>query len=133
MRTLGLEKSFKVEGVTFELIITSTGSIQFGALPSASKRGRIESDVFTWGDIPSAVMEDTNIMSNPMTVFNKVGGFIVDWVGRCKPYRFGFVASTERKQGPYRWMANKLLKKIYGKYTLVEHPTGTFSFYKQVQ
>jgi hypothetical protein len=128
---LGISKIFKVEGITYELCISNLGQIDFVAIGGATRRGPLELDpVFHFGEYQFSI-DDTNIMTAPFKVFNVVGKIIVNWAGATKPHTFKFASSTKRKIGIYRYLANKLLKKVKG-YVLVEYPPGTFSFYKQV-
>ena len=124
-----MKRMFNIEGVTYELQINDFGDISFGAVAGATKRGRVVHQLL-FEDMD--VYDDMNILNNPMQVFRTVGNMIADWVWNKRPYRFQFISSTKRKIRIYRYLSERLLKKLNG-YFLIEYPPGTFSFYKNIK
>lgn len=124
---------FRIENLTYELTMSRLGAVYFEMISGWSKRGSTnvyhQDPCNLFPEYPN--LSDTGLLSNAMPLFRKVGEIVCTWVLAYKPPRFGFSASTERKRKIYRWLAAKLAKKFQN-YTLVEHPVGSFNFYRHV-
>ena len=129
-----MREQFKLEGITYEVTIDHFGGIAFAALYGANRRGFVDtSGGSPFDDDHAPVMGDMNITQNPLAILNKVGKIVVEWVNANRPYKFGFSAITKRKVKVYRYLVNRLMRKLKSEYTFVEYPEGCFRFYKRVE
>jgi len=126
MKYVEMRKEFDIEGVGFEINISNTGDVNFHPVSGMTEKGSLPFH-FLFEDDP--IFSDINLFRNPIKIFLTVGDVILDWVKIKKPYTFAFHSSTNRKNKVYGYFAKKLVKKLPN-YNMVEHPIGTFRFYR---
>ncbi len=120
---------FKIDNIKYLFSISDRGEMSFEVLRGFSKKGAI-----SWGSDNDDSYEDINIVLSPMKVLAKAKKMALDWVYINKPYRFGFVASTDRKFIIYFRMIEKIMnnnKFIRDNYNVNVH-RRCFDFYRKV-
>ena len=131
MDAIELKQTFKHEGLTYLVMISSSGGFGFelvgGNTPKGSAYDRKRANDLWYHDTPN--YEDVDLLSNALPVYRKAAEILVEWFYTKRPWRVHFSASTERKVKIYRWFAARLAKRL-GDYSLVEYPTGVFNFYR---
>ena len=127
-----MEQRFRIEGLDYRMGITRSGNVWFELVRGATKKGSASKnpckDLF-W-DEPN--FDDVDLGIDTFKVFNVVKKFLQEYVFAKSPGRIGFSASTTRKIRIYRWMAQRLARRL-NRYNLVEYPAGEFNFYKQAE
>ena len=85
---------------------------------------------FWFDDEDALSVEDGNFFRSAFPVFKAAGAILLEWVFSDRPYIFRIEASTDRKKPIYRWMAQRLAKRLSGHYSIIEEQ-GTFHFYRR--
>ena len=123
---------FENDGLRYLVSISESGELGFALIGGQSKKGsamrRPSEDLF-W-DEPR--FDDADLNRDALAVYRKVQNLSLDYVFSNKPWALHFAATTKRKIKVYRWMANRISKKLTD-YNLIEYPPGTFSFYRYAE
>ena len=120
---------FENDGLEYVVTISNSGELGFTLIGGQSKKGsalRCPSEDLFW-DEPR--FDDADLNHDALTVYRKVQDIVLNYVFIHKVWLLRFTATTKRKAKVYKWMAKRLGKKLTN-YNLIEHPPGTFSFYR---
>lgn len=119
--------TYKVDGLVYELTVSSSNSIYLAIIGGASSTYQPEYDPFDWDYMP-CVTADIGNTRYPITVLRTALRRVVHWIGRTRPPMFSFSAETEKRRKIYRRVARNLAQKF--PYQLVEDGS-VFYFYRR--
>ncbi|PCM45955.1 hypothetical protein [Marinobacter sp. ANT_B65] len=119
--------TFKVDGLIYELTVSTGNSIYLAITGGASPTYQPEYDPFDWYYIPR-VTADIGTTRYPTTVLRTALRRIVHWIGETRPPMFSFSAETEKRRKIYRRVARHLAQRF--PYQLAEDG-GVLYFYRR--
>ena len=122
------ERRFKVDGVTFNFEAAPGAAVIFYIVGGGTRKRRYNPH-FWFDDEEAVSVEDGDFFRSAFPVFKAVRIILIEWIFRDRPYTFRIEASTDRKKPIYRWMVQRLAKRLEGQYSMTEEH-DTFHFYR---
>lgn len=123
------ERRFEIEGLIFNFEAAPGAAVIFYIVGGGTRKRRYNPH-FWFDDEDALSVEDGNFFRSAFPVFKAAGAILLEWVFSDRPYIFRIEASTDRKKPIYRWMAQRLAKRLSGHYSIIEEQ-GTFHFYRR--
>ncbi|MBJ6137965.1 hypothetical protein [Marinobacter litoralis] len=118
--------TFKVDGLIYELTISSRYAIHLAITGGASPTFQPAYDPFDWEYTPF-ITADVGTTRYPITVLRTALRTVIHWIGETRPPMFSFSAETEKRKMIYRRVAAYFAERF--PYQMVEEG-AVFYFYR---